>query len=122
MKIVKNWLQSSLSHATCTATLWGALPTCPRCKVAKLKVAYRSLQGHNGQGDWTCRGSWDKDIGTLVPCFFRAAPGGVTRDPWRDVDDPAPKPEVERPRTLTPPDQYIFVAERRLVSNLALIK
>jgi hypothetical protein len=49
--------------------LWGALPTCPRCKVAKLKVAYRSLQGHDGQGDWTCRGTWDKDLGTLVGLY-----------------------------------------------------
>ena len=70
----------------------GALPTCPRCKVAKLKVAYDDHQGHEGQGTWTCRGSWDKDIGTMIPCYFTAAPGEVKRDIWRDVNDPAPDP------------------------------
>lgn len=30
-----------------------------------------------------------------MPCYFSAAAGEVTRDPWRDVNDPAPELPTE---------------------------
>ena len=72
--------------------LWGALPPCPRCRVGKLRVAYAHLSGHRGQGDWTCRGVFDKDLGANVRCYYTAGPGVVERERWRDADDPAPEP------------------------------
>ena len=72
--------------------LWGALPHCPRCHLGKLRVAYPNLSGHCGQGDWTCRGVFDKDLGANVRCYFTAGPGEVQRERWRDADDPAPEP------------------------------
>ena len=48
--------------------------------------------GHRGQGEWTCRGAFDAEIGAFVPCYFKAGEGEVARERWRDVDDPAPEP------------------------------
>lgn len=57
-------------------------------------MTYLSVNAHRGQGDWKCRGRWDKDIGAMIPCYFSAAPGEIDREPWRDKSDPAPEPEV----------------------------
>ena len=73
--------------------LWGAIPPCPRCHVGRLKVRYASPDAHGGQGDWTCGGSYDDVIKTRVKCYFTAKPGELERLPWRDLHDPAPKPE-----------------------------
>jgi hypothetical protein len=50
-------------------------PACGKCKRARLKVAYAHLTGHRGQGNWTCRGVFDKDMGVHMPCFYTAGPG-----------------------------------------------
>ena len=75
--------------------LFGAIP-CPRCVTGKLKVAYASPDAHGGQGDWTCRGSFDESIGIRTKCYFTARPGEVTRLPWRDLHDPRPSPKARR--------------------------
>jgi hypothetical protein len=72
--------------------LFGALPSCPRCLVGNLKVAYESVDAHGGQGKWTCGGYFDSDIKMRSKCHFSALPGEVTRLPWRDLHDPAPEP------------------------------
>ena len=84
--------------------LWGALPPCPRCRVGKLRVAYAHLSGHRGQGDWTCRGVFDKDLGANVRCYYTAGPGVVERERWRDADDPAPTPSRRPPPPTRPPE------------------
>ena len=72
--------------------LWGAIPPCPRCHVGRLKVHYASPDAHAGQGEWTCGGTYDKDLNMRVKCYFTAKPGEVERLPWRDLHDPAPDP------------------------------
>lgn len=84
--------------------LWGALPPCPRCRVGKLRVAYAHLSGHRGQGDWTCRGVFDKDLGANVRCYYTAGPGVVERERWRDADDPAPEPVAPSAAADAPPE------------------
>jgi hypothetical protein len=74
--------------------LWGAFPPCPRCHVGRLKVRYASLKAHGGQGDWTCRGGYDKSFNMLVQCHFTAKSGEVKRMSWRDLHDPAPSPRA----------------------------
>ena len=86
--------------------LWGAIPPCPRCHVGRLKVRYASPDAHGGQGDWTCGGSYDDAIKTRVKCYFTAKPGELERLPWRDLHDPAPKPE--KPAAEFPPDFASF--------------
>ena len=74
--------------------LWGAIPPCPRCHVGRLKVHYASPDAHAGQGEWTCGGTYDKDLNMYVKCYFTAKPGEVERLPWRDLHDPAPDPRA----------------------------
>ena len=74
--------------------LWGAIPPCPRCHVGRLKVCYASPDAHGGQGEWTCSGSYDKDLGARVKCYFTAKPGELERLPWRDLHDPYPDPRA----------------------------
>ena len=74
--------------------LWGAIPPCPRCHVGRLKVHYASPDAHAGQGEWTCGGTYDKDLNMRVKCYFTAKPGEVERLPWRDLHDPAPDPRA----------------------------
>ena len=93
-RVVKGPANKANLVARCVdGELFGAIPPCPRCVTGKLKVAYPSLDAHGGQGDWTCRGSFDESIGIRVKCYFTARPGEVTRLPWRDLHDPAPEPE-----------------------------
>ena len=93
-RVVKGPANKANLVARCVdGELFGAIPPCPRCVTGKLKVAYASLDAHGGQGDWTCRGSFDESIGIRVKCYFTARPGEVTRLPWRDLHDPAPEPE-----------------------------
>ena len=70
--------------------LWGAIPPCPRCHVGRLKVHYASPDAHAGQGEWTCGGTYDKDLNMYVKCYFTAKPGEVERLPWRDLPRPRP--------------------------------
>lgn len=94
--------------------LWGAFPPCPRCVTGKLKVKYPAPSGHRGQGEWSCRGAFDAEIGAFVPCYFKAGEGEVARERWRDVDDPAPEParpggadeEPEPPSGLPAPEVF----------------
>ena len=74
--------------------LWGAIPPCPRCHVGRLKVHYASPDAHAGQGEWTCGGTYDKDLNMRVKCYFTAKPGEVERLPWRDLHDPYPDPRA----------------------------
>ena len=93
-RVVKGPANKANLVARCVdGELFGAIPHCPRCVTGKLKVAYASPDAHGGQGDWTCRGSFDESIGIRTKCYFTARPGEVTRLPWRDLHDPAPEPE-----------------------------
>ena len=78
--------------------LWGAIPPCPRCHVGRLKVHYASPDAHAGQGEWTCGGTYDKDLNMYVKCYFTAKPGEVERLPWRDLHDPPGSPRGGRRR------------------------
>ena len=56
--------------------------------------ALRVSDAHAGQGEWTCGGTYDKDLNMYVKCYFTAKPGEVERLPWRDLHDPAPDPRA----------------------------
>jgi len=60
--------------------VYGALPRCPQCGGAVLKVKYKNKYGHSGQGEWSCPGYYDDK--TFKHCKYSSE--NETREPWKD--------------------------------------
>ena len=77
-----------LSARCAEASLLGCLPTCPRCRAARLKW---DEEGSKISGDLTvsCPGHYSEDRAAFFACNFVAAASKVKRAPWRSLDEKA---------------------------------
>ena len=73
--------------------VFGALPICPACGKGRLRVKYVKVTGHNGQGEFSCPGWFDSEIGSRVSCGFTSSK--VERPAWRQPGDLEPDDGAE---------------------------
>jgi len=59
--MVKTGDKQEVMERVADCKLYGVPPLCPECGGARLKVKYAPKYGHDGQGEWSCKGFWDDD-------------------------------------------------------------
>jgi hypothetical protein len=72
--------KSDLVERIADGKMYGALPRCPDCGGAVLKVKYARKYGHSGQGDFSCPGYFEDK--TFVRCTHTSQ--NEKRPAWKD--------------------------------------
>lgn len=79
--VKKSGNKSDLIERIADCKMYGKYPDCPSCGGGKLSVTYPQKFGHDGQGQWKCKGFMDDD--QYRHCGFRSN-DSHKRPKWKD--------------------------------------